>query len=131
MYTDPIADFLNRLSTASAAGKEDVSIASSAMIFNIAKLLEKEGFVGEVARKGKKVPKHISVTLAYETAGKPRIHKVKRISKPSRRIYRGTEKITSVKNGLGRVILSTPQGVMTGREAQEARVGGEVLFEIW
>ena len=127
MVTDPIADFLVRVRNAGLAGKEAVVIPASKMTNALATLLEQEGYVAAVAKK-KGGP--ITVTLAYKN-GRPVISGSKRISKTSRRMYMGVREVRPVKRGYGLLVLSTPAGVMTGKEAREKRVGGEVLFEIW
>jgi len=129
MVTDPIGDMITRLKNAGMVGKESVSLPFSQFKFAVAQKLADIGFVGGVEKRGKKVRKTIDVALKYE-GGKPRISRVKRISRPGRRVYRGVTDIHPVRYGKGAVILSTPQGVMTGEEARKAKVGGEALFEI-
>ncbi len=125
MVTDPISDFLVRLQNASLVKKGSVTLPYSAVKHAIAKVLEKEGYLASVAKKNNL----LTVELKY--AGRPAISGVKRISKPSRRMYLGVRDIRPVKRGHGLLVLSTPKGVVTGKEAQVARVGGEALFEIW
>ena len=127
MVTDPIADFLVRVRNAGQIGKEVVVIPASKITTALAAVLEKEGYVASVAKK-KGGP--LTITLAYKN-GRSVISGSKRISKPSRRMYMGVREIKPVKRGHGLLVLSTPHGVMTGQEAREKRVGGEVLFEIW
>lgn len=129
MVTDSISDFIIRLQNASRAGKETVSLPFSQMKFAIAEILEREGYIASVDKKSKKGGV-LSVVLAYKD-GKPTIQGVKRISKPSRRIYMGVRDVRPVKRGHGLLVLSTPVGIATGKEAQIKRVGGEALFEIW
>ena len=126
MVTDPISDLLVRLQNASRVGHDRISLPYSRIKHAIAKILEKEGYVGEVSKKGHE----LVVGLRYE-GGKPAILGTKRISKPSRRMYLGVRDVRQVKRGHGLLILSTPAGVLTGKDAQAARVGGEALFEIW
>ncbi len=126
MVNDPIADMLVRLKNASMVGHTEVSLPYSAMKISIAKILEKEGYLGSVAKKNSS----LTVSLNYKD-GKPAIQGVKRISKPSRRMYMGVRDVKPVKRGHGLLVLSTPGGVLSGREAREKRMGGEVLFEIW
>lgn len=126
MVTDPIADLLVRLQNASRVGHDAVSLPYSAMKHNIAKILFKEGYVGEVDKKGHE----LVVGLKY-AAGRPAILGAKRISKPSRRMYLGVRDVKPVKRGHGLLVLSTPAGILTGKEAKAQRVGGEALFEIW
>jgi small subunit ribosomal protein S8 len=95
----------------------------------ICSLLEKENFIKSVARRGKK-SKMIEVTLFYN--GKfPRVRGVKRISKSSRRIYKKVSDLHPVKNGYGVLVVSTPKGILTDKEARKQKVGGEAMFEIW
>lgn len=110
-------------------GKTSVSLPYSHMKFAIAQILEREGYLAAVDKKSK-TGGSLSVTLAYKD-GRPVIGGVKRISKPSRRMYLGTREIKPIKRGYGLMVLSTPAGILTGKEAHDQRVGGEVLFEIW
>jgi len=127
MVTDPIADFLVRLQNASRAGHTNVSIPYSAMKASIAQILEREGYVRDVeSKKGAA----LTLSLIYQN-GRPNINGVKRISKPSRRLYMGVRDVRPIKRGKGLLVLSTPAGIVSGKEAKEKRVGGEVLFEIW
>lgn len=129
MVTDPISDFLIRLQNASMARKESVSIPFSQMKRSIAEILSREGYVGEVDAKLKN-GNALTLALVYKE-GRPAIQGVKRISKPSRRMYMGVRDVRPVKRGYGLLVLSTPAGILTGKEAKQKRVGGEVLFEIW
>ena len=129
MATDPISDFLVRLQNASMARKAEVSIPFSQMKRSIAEILAREGYVGEVDAKSKK-GSALTLSLVYKD-GRPAIQGVKRISKPSRRMYMGVRDVRPVKRGYGLLVLSTPAGILTGKEARAKRVGGEVLFEIW
>ncbi len=128
--TDPIADMIIRLKNAGASHKETVLIPYSRLKHDICTVLEKEGFVGAVQKKGKKVIKSLEVSLLYR--GKdPRITDVKRVSKPSRRIYKKATDLRPVKHGYGIAVLSTPKGILTGSAARKEKIGGEALFEIW
>jgi small subunit ribosomal protein S8 len=129
MVTDPISDFLVRLQNASMARKDSVSIPFSQMKHSIAEILAREGYVGEVDAKSKN-GSALTLSLVYKD-GRPAIQGVKRISKPSRRMYMGVRDVRPVKRGYGLLVLSTPAGILTGKEARAKRVGGEVLFEIW
>ena len=129
MVTDPISDFLVRLQNASMARKDRVSVPFSHMKRSIADILVREGYVSEIDGKAKE-GNTLTVTLSYKN-GKPAISGVKRISKPSRRLYMGVRDLRPVKRGYGLMLLSTPAGILTGKEAKEKRVGGEALFEIW
>lgn len=96
----------------------------------IADVLKNHKFVTSVEAKGKGVEATLEIGIAYDGI-KPRINDVERISKPSRRIYKGSKDISSVRSGFGSTILSTSKGIMTDKEARKAKVGGEALFKIW
>ena len=123
---DPIADALIRIKNGYLAASQKVDVRYSRLVLQIIKLLEKEGFIEEVSKKDNL----IKVTLKY-TNRKPALTEVKRVSKPSLRIYKGVKELPRVLNGLGFAIISTPKGVMTEKEAKKQNVGGEVLALIW
>jgi small subunit ribosomal protein S8 len=141
---DPITDMLNRIRNGQAVSKKTVIVPFSELKFQIAKILEREGFVGGVRKWKRKQKKIIELELKYEEslaepdqvqnsrpAGKAAISELRRISKPGKRIYSGVKNISQFKKGRGVVVVSTPKGVMTDKEARKQGVGGEVLFEIW
>ncbi len=128
--TDPITDMLNRIRNAQAVGKETVEIPFSNLKYEIAQILEKEGFVEKVEKRGKKSRKFIELTLKYEN-GLPAISGLKRVSKPGQRIYLPYGKLKPVKGGYGISIISTSKGLMTNKGARKNKLGGEVLCEIW
>lgn len=126
---DPISDMFISIKNAQLAGHETVTLPYSKFKHEIAKVLEKHEIVKSIERKGKRVRKTLEIEL------KPlesliRIHDVKLISKPSRRLYVPLKKIPKPKHG-GLVLLSTPKGVMCEREARKVKVGGEILAEVW
>lgn len=127
MVTDPISDFLVRVRNAGMQGSGTVVVPATKMTTALATLLEKEGYIASVAKK-KGGP--MTISLAYKN-NRPVISGSKRISKPSRRMYMSVHDIKPVKRGHGLLVLSTPAGVLSGKEAREKRVGGEALFEIW
>ncbi len=129
MVGDKISNVIIKLKNASIAGKTTADVVLTNLNNNILKVLKTEKFISDF--EANKKAHTITVTLAYDENGDPKITDVKRISKLSRRIYKGSSAIKPVKNGLGVTIVSTPSGVMTGREAREKKVGGEVMFEIW
>lgn len=131
MITDPIGDFIVRLTNAGAVKKQVVSVPFSMFKLAIAEKLKDIGYVKQIEKKGKKVKKTIDVSLKYDENGKHVIQGVKRVSKPGRRLYRGADEIIPVRYGTGHLILSTPKGIKTGLEARKEKVGGEALFEIW
>ena len=127
---DPIADLLVRIKNAQAASHESVEIPFSKAKLAIAKILEREGFVGAVEKKGLKNKEKIEIVLKYDQ-GAPAISELKRVSKPGQRIYISGDKVRSVKQGYGRAIISTSRGLMTDKEAKKNKVGGEILCQVW
>ena len=114
----------------SLAGKESVSFPYSKMKNAIALCLQKAGYVTDISKKVKKGQPLLEVKLVYVDK-KPKITEVERISKQSRRVYFGMKDIHSVRNGSGLLVLSTPKGILSGKEARKEQVGGEALFKIW
>ncbi len=131
MVTDPVADFITRLTNAGAVKHAVVSLPYSNFKAAIAEKLKEAGFIAAIEKKGKKVKKTLDVTLKYDSEGKHIIQGVKRISKPGRRMYKRAGEIVRVRYGHGALILSTPQGIKTDKEARKEKIGGEALFEIW
>lgn len=130
MVSDRVGDFIIRLKNAGAIGTETISVPHSNHLEAVAKKLKELGFVSEV-NTSKKEPKMLEVSLAYDEKGAHKIHDVKRVSKPGRRLYAPSRDAHRVKNGHGALILSTPKGVLSDSEARKNRQGGETLFEIW
>ena len=130
MVSDGVGDFIVRLANAGAAKRATVSLPYGKHLAAIADKLRTLGFVDAVESKGKE-KRTLEVTLAYDAHGRHRIHGVKRISKPGRRVYLPATRVHGVKNGLGARILSTPRGILSDAEARKVRAGGETLFEIW
>ncbi len=130
MYTDPIADMLNRIRTAQAVGKKEVDVPFSVLKYSIAQCIEREGFVEKVTKKKKEKQNFFCLKLKYND-GVPAIRELKRVSSPGQRIYSKGKELRVVKGGRGVAILSTPKGVMTNYEAKKKGVGGEVVCEIW
>jgi small subunit ribosomal protein S8 len=131
MVSDPVGDLIVRLTNAGAVKHESVSVPFSNFKLAIAEKLKDVGYVKAVEKKGKKVKKTLDVVLKYDDSGKHFIQGVKRVSKPGRRMYKSVHEITRVRYGHGSLILSTPQGIKTDKEARKERLGGEALFEIW
>ncbi|MBI4709123.1 MAG: 30S ribosomal protein S8 [Candidatus Portnoybacteria bacterium] len=127
---DTISDMLIRIKNAQAAGRPNVEMPFSNLKFALAKILEKENFIGGIEEKGKKANHKISITLRYDE-GQGAIQGVLRKSKPGRRLYLKKGQIWPVKQGYGRAIISTSKGLMTNKEAKKAGLGGEILCEIW
>ncbi|NTV44621.1 MAG: 30S ribosomal protein S8 [Candidatus Yonathbacteria bacterium] len=127
---DPIADMINRIKNAGMAGLPVATVPYSRLKHDIASVLEREGYVASVTKRAKKARKHIEIGIKY-TGKKPAITDVQRVSKPSRRVYLGVKDMHSVRDGHGAMILSTPKGIMTDKEARKNHTGGEALFIIY
>lgn len=131
MMTDPVADMLTRIRNAGRAGHADTTLPFSRMKLAIARVLKDEGFVDDVqveAVGGKAV---LRIELRYGADGQLLIDGIRRVSRPSCRIYVKAAAIPKVRNGLGISVLSTNKGVMSDRGAREQHVGGEILCEVW
>ena len=130
VMTDPIADMLTRIRNANRQHHETVMVPASKLKVDIAEILKNDGFIKGYKVEGEGPIKNIVITLKYR--GNERvITDLKRISKPGLRVYAKVNEIPKVLNGLGIVILSTSQGLMTDKEARAKQVGGEVLAYIW
>ncbi len=131
MVNDPIADMLTRIRNGSLVQQKQVVMPSSRVKEAIAKILVREGFVaGYTVTEEQPQPKLV-LALKYTGKGKPVLTGLERVSTPGRRVYTSYRDIPWVRSGLGINIISTPQGLMTGREARRARVGGELLCNVW
>lgn len=130
---DPIADMFTIIRNGCFSRKESVLVPYSKFKMEIAKLLTKENYIKSVAKRGRKIKnkKSIEIVLLYNEEGRSKILKIKRASKTSRRVYLSYKDIFDVGRGHGKMILSTPKGVMTGKEARKQKVGGELIGEIW
>lgn len=129
--TDPIANMLVSLKNAAMISKEKVVVPFSSIKESVAKCLMKHGFIASVQKKTEKGNAHVlELTLAFDAQG-PKIHDVTRVSKPSRRLYKGVKEIHSFKNGHGMYVFSTPKGILSDTEARKEQVGGEVICSIW
>jgi small subunit ribosomal protein S8 len=132
MLTDPLADLLTRIRNANKARFETVDIPYSRLKTGVVNLLKREGYVSNfkvVSTENNK--KILRVFLRYDDQKQPIITGLKRVSKPSLRVYARKDNLPSVRSGLGRAILSTSKGIVTDREARDLNVGGEVLCYIW
>ena len=130
-FSDPIADMLTRIRNGQAVGRRYVLIPFSGVKQALAKVLQEEGYIDryETVRDGR-FPM-LRVFLKYTRSQEPLIQGLRRVSKPGCRIYAKKDEIPWVRYGLGTVVLSTPKGVLAGREARRQNVGGEVLCEVW
>jgi small subunit ribosomal protein S8 len=128
--TDPITDMLNQIKNAQAVGKTEVLVPLSNIKNEIADILSKEGFVGEVKKTTKGKQKSLKISLRYDNEV-PAIEGFKRVSKPGQRIYEEAMKIRKVHGGYGISIISTSKGLMTNKDARRQKVGGEIICEVW
>ena len=128
--TDPIADLLTRIRNAQAAGKPSVSAGTSKLKLSILKVLKEEGYINDFHVDASTANKSLSIDLKYHD-GRPVIDRIERISRPGLRIYRGKDQLPKVLGGLGVAVISTPQGIMSDRQARKQGVGGEVLAVVW
>ena len=123
---DNVADALIRIKNGYQANKQSVSVKFSNLVFKLMKLLQAEGYLEAVLRK----EREIIVSLKYVDR-KPALSDIKRISKPSLRVYKGVANLPKVLNGLGIAIISTPKGLMTDKDARKHQIGGEVIAFVW
>ena len=123
---DPVGDALIRIKNGYQVGKVSVVIKFSKLIWKLMKLLQAEGYITEV-RQNKR---ELVVTLKYNSRI-PVLTDVRRVSKPSLRVYKGVKDLPRVLNGLGIAIISTPKGLMTDKEARKLKLGGEILALVW
>jgi len=129
--TDPIADMLTRIRNASAARHKDLTIPSSKVKREIARVLAEEGFIDSWATAADGVQETLSMRLKYVEGRTPVVSGLKRISKPGLRVYARKTEIPRVLGGLGLAILSTSRGIMTGSQARKLNLGGEVICYVW
>ena len=127
---DTISNLIIKLKNAGNAGLDTVSLPYSKLKHSIVEVLKSEGFVKDLEVKTEKSKKVLIVSLFLENRV-PKIKGVQRISKPSKRVYRRAADLRAVKNGYGALILSTSNGIMSGKNARKAKLGGEALFSIW
>ena len=131
VYTDPIADMLTRIRNANQVLKPEASMPSSKLKVEVAKILASEGYVDGYTDDDAPVGRTLTVRLKYGDDHSRILNGLLRISKPGRRVYKGSEDIDRVKGGLGVSIVSTSEGLLTDREARRRNLGGEVLCEVW
>ncbi len=129
--TDPIADLLTRIRNAIQAGHLKVDVGYSKMKAEIVRLLREEGYINNYKVTGDGCKRTIRIYIRYAQSSEPALHRLSRASRPGRRVYVNVNKIPRPLNGLGTCILSTSCGILTGKEAYQKRVGGEVLCLIY
>ena len=128
--TDPVGDMLTRIRNASRQGHEYVHIPASGVKTNIAAVLKSEGFIRDFRVVTQNDRPVLDIHLKYDEQKQPAIEAIRRLSKPGLRLYSGVADIPRVMSGLGIVILSTPQGVLSDRECRKRKVGGELICEV-
>ncbi|MBS1813016.1 MAG: 30S ribosomal protein S8 [Acidobacteria bacterium] len=129
--TDPIADLLTRIRNAIAAQHPKVDVPHSRLKTEVARILKEEGYIANYTVKQDEQLKTLRIFLRYGTNGESAISHIQRVSRPSRRVYTPSKQVPKVLGGLGISILSTSQGVMTGKAARKANIGGEVLCNVY
>ncbi len=129
--SDPIADMLTKIRNASMAKFEKVDISTSKLKLEIIKILKNEGYIKTFKKINLNGRYQIRIFLKYDEKLKSVIRKVKRISKPGRRVYCGHKKMPRILNGYGTLIVTTSTGVTTGKKAAEKQVGGELVCSVW
>lgn len=127
---DNIANMLTQIRNAYKAGHKTVDVSFSKINGEIAEILKKNKFIDDFEKRGKKIKKHLELTLRYKEKI-PAVEEIKRVSKPGKRVYAGKVDLYSVKHGYGIAIISTSKGVTTNKEAKKQGVGGEVIAEVY
>ncbi len=129
--SDPIADMLTKIRNAGLAKHEKVDIPTSKLKLEIVKILKTEGYIKNFKKISQDTQNSIRIFLKYDDNENPVIHGIQKVSKPGRRVYRGYKEMPRVFNGYGTLIVSTSDGVTTGKKAVEKRVGGELICTVW
>ena len=131
--TDPIADMLTRIRNGSRARHQKISVPWSRVKENIVKVLVQEGYVKDYkkVKASQGAGDDLIIGLKFDRDNRPIIAGIKRVSRPSLKVYVGAQKVTPIRKGLGINILSTPKGILVDRDAQRARVGGELMCSVW
>ena len=131
MMTDPIADMLTRIRNAVRIERPHVDMPFSKVKRGVADVLKREGYIWDWSEVEAKPARQLRLELKYGPNGERVIRRIKRISKPGRRIYSGAKGLRPILNGLGIAVISTSRGVISDREARQRNLGGEVLCELW
>lgn len=131
MHTDPISDYLTRVRNALGADHPEVEIPASRLKKEVTRILKEQGYVSDFEVEPTAVGESIKIRLKYTEDREPVIQGMRRISRPGRRRYVGGDQIPRVQGGMGTAIISTSAGVLTGHQAKEKGVGGEVVAYIW
>jgi small subunit ribosomal protein S8 len=131
MLTDPIADYLTRIRNALGSGHDRVEIPASRLKLEMTRILKEQGYIRDFSKEPARVGESIRIDLKYTEDRRPVILGLERISRPGRRRYVDRKHVPRVDGGTGTAIVSTSVGVMTGHEAKQKGVGGEVVAYIW
>jgi small subunit ribosomal protein S8 len=131
VLTDPITDYLNRIRNALGADHPEVEIPASRLKKEMTRILKEQGYVTDFEIEPTRVGEAIRIDLKYTEDRTPAISGMRRVSRPGRRRYVASDGLPKVQGGMGTAIISTSAGVMTGHEAREAGVGGEVVAYVW
>ena len=129
--SDPITDLLNRLRNGMRAGHDRVDVPASRVKENLVKVLADEGYVASYRRVEEKGRPILRIGLKYDAEGEPVVSGLERVSRPGRRVYAAAKEMPEVLGGLGVAIVSTSRGIVTGRQAREQKLGGEILCNVW
>jgi len=129
--SDPVADMLTKIRNAGMAKHEKVDVPTSKLKLEIVKILKTEGYIKNFKKVNQEKINNIRVFLKYDDETGPVIHGIEKVSKPGRRVYTGYKNMPRVYNGYGTLIVSTSQGVTTGKKAAEKKVGGEIICTVW
>ncbi len=129
--TDPVADMLTKIRNASSAKFEKVDVTTSKLKLEVVKILKNEGYIKNFKKTTKGNVNYIRIFLKYDSQDKPVIHGLKKISTPGRRMYTGYKKMPRIYNGHGILVVSTSDGVITGKKASEKKIGGELICSVW
>jgi small subunit ribosomal protein S8 len=129
--SDPIADMLTRVRNAITARHQKVDVPASKLKMELARILKEEGYILNYKMADDGPQKTIRLYLKYTAANQPAISTIQRVSRPGCRVYVGSKEIPRVLGGLGINILTTPRGLMTGRDARRENLGGELLCQVW
>lgn len=129
--TDPIADMLTRIRNAIAAKHPRVDIPGSKLKMEVARILKEEGYINNYVTKGEGIKYMIRIFLRYDAKGVSSITHLSRVSRPGRRVYIGSKDVPKVLGGYGINIISTSQGLMSGKQARQSNIGGEILAKVY
>ncbi|HYA34914.1 MAG TPA: 30S ribosomal protein S8 [Candidatus Binataceae bacterium] len=129
--TDPIAELLTRIRNAAHARHRELQLPHSRLREAICRVLVAEGFLESASVAGEGIARQIAIRVRYSGNNEPVMQGIERVSRPSMRRYSGADEVGKISRGLGIEVVTTPLGVMTGREARRKKVGGEVLLRVW